>query len=310
MNRNTPANNVKKKERVMLHQLPPSKDDKPRNIFIIPEYGSRFMTERLVASILKSNRHPEIHTGYIVVGDDGYFKAEELDASLFYVDAKPTGIELRYPDNVQYAENVNRIIRWALPVSNDFLFIINTDIIFPKPTIAALCEMLKAEDAIVGPAVLDPKAGVHVQVLDKTMWENQEKVKERCRLAVEDTVITPVGSIKPIRVTALSGCCIAMRTGTWYDLGGFDSKNFKAFFEDDDLCIRAGLSGRRCLVNMNVFVMHKRGATMRRDKNCDKELMPVSRENFEKKWPEISWAPTGLYEVPEISPDDPRIRLR
>lgn len=264
---------------------------KPILFFIIPEYGRRNMTMKCVNSIARSKRFTRAEIVYIIVGDDNYHKNIKFGHGVLYNKKLPIGIELRFDKRVNYAENVNRMVRWCQPQDKDILFIVNNDIEFYLNTIPVMAEhVYNRQECIVGPALIENKAGSHVQIFDKNTWED----------------LKPKNKI--INMTSLSGCCFALSAKTWNTLGGFDSENFVAFFEDDDLCIRANLAGYKVIADLAIRVEHFRGATMRQYQNLDRELMPVSRAKFEQKWgPEI-WDPTGRYKLPgNIADDDPRI---
>lgn len=284
------------------------KATRPSVFFVIPEFGQRYLTGRCIKTIytaIKTLRNEDYHKCRVIISDDGFKKVEKFKHGPYWVGTIPS-IELNWPDNVNFAENVNRAIRFIEPKDNDILFIVNSDIEFDKGTIPAMLNDVHETKGIIGPGFLDPVDGIHIQIYDTDIWPTRFN-----RGGKSEYYSPPIDLDNPdkhslIDTTALCGGCFALKAELWKYLGGFDSKNFPAFYEDDDLCIRARLAGYSVFSNLDVSVKHARHATMREvQKKSEKDykslmdtLMFTSKANFEKKWPEITWDPTGLYAIP------------
>jgi GT2 family glycosyltransferase len=57
------------------------------------------------------------------------------------------------------------------------------------------------------------------------------------------------------RVDAVSGCFFLVERCLWQQLGGFD-ESFFMYWEDTDLCLRAGAAGRACLICPDAKLIH------------------------------------------------------
>jgi GT2 family glycosyltransferase len=69
------------------------------------------------------------------------------------------------------------------------------------------------------------------------------------------------GSLSCTReVSAVTAACMLMRRGLFLDLGGFD-EHFATHYQDVDLCLRIGRSGRRILYTPRAVLRHHEGAT-------------------------------------------------
>lgn len=252
---------------------------------VIPEYGKREMTQKCVSSILKHNliRDEDLE---IYIGDDGYYKEGT---------GYPPGraIFLPWLNNVGFAQNVNRTATIAcgnIPqgeLINTLLIICNSDILFMEKTILRLkLFLMEEENCICGPALELPQSyfapettgGPHPQLFSPEGFKTK--------------------AFGTKEVTTLSGAFICMTASHWFMLGGFDCENFPFYYEDDDFCIRANLRAIPSVVVYGAEAKHLACQTMDQTVEKYSGQFNKSKENFEKKWPEITWEPTGCYKVP------------
>ena len=63
-------------------------------------------------------------------------------------------------------------------------------------------------------------------------------------------------------MSVVTGACMAMIAGIFFDLGNFD-ENF-AIAGDDELCIRSTKAGLRNIYEPKIRVMHKESVTRKR----------------------------------------------
>jgi GT2 family glycosyltransferase/glycosyltransferase involved in cell wall biosynthesis len=82
-----------------------------------------------------------------------------------------------------------------------------------------------------------------------------------------------------------SGACIALRTGTLRDLGGFDAHYAPAYYEDTDLAFRIRERGKKVIVQPASTVIHHEGITSGTDTSSGtKRYQAVNREKFLQRW--------------------------
>ena len=61
-------------------------------------------------------------------------------------------------------------------------------------------------------------------------------------------------------VSAVTGACMAIRRDVFLELGGFD-EHFATHYQDVDLCLRLGATGRRNLFTPRAVIRHDESAT-------------------------------------------------
>jgi GT2 family glycosyltransferase len=255
-------------------------------LVIIPEYGQRQHTVKCVTSIRKSKIDPPIKVN-IVVSDDCYpehsYESRMLGYDLQALDC----VVSRNPFNCGYARNVNRAVSfYGKP--EDILLITNNDIEFTPDAVQKLIEASFAlGPTFIGPLITVPQSyclkdsgqGDHVQL---------------CREDWVEAVSKPFNVPRP--VTALSGACfLCNNVSAWFYLGGYDCKNFPAFYEDDDLFIRANLLGWRVLINYQAVVSHICNATYGTKPERRAAIFDNSRAKFKRKWSDLEHSTTGFY---------------
>jgi len=215
---------------------------------------------------------------HIIVGDDGWL---DIDAPLDRSGYR----RIHFPTNLQFAGNTNRTVNCILKEINNVetLVIVNTDVQFTDHSLERIVSTSQTLDAIVGPAIIVPprfirdEYGRHKQMFSPLGYA---------------TFTTDIESL-----SSISGCCMAVPAKWWTSVGGFDSDNFKAFYEDDDLCVRAHISGLDVLVDFTALVLHEVNQTMRSVPN-KKDLIHNSKNAFAAKWPEITQDYSGRYYIP------------
>jgi GT2 family glycosyltransferase len=64
-------------------------------------------------------------------------------------------------------------------------------------------------------------------------------------------------------VPLLHGFCLCIKASLLDDIGYFDEKNFAKFYgEENDFCMRSTIAGYKLAVATNVFVFHKKSASI------------------------------------------------
>jgi len=228
---------------------------------VIPEFGHRSMTKDLVDCI------PDDLLPDVYIGNDGYLEPQEPIDKVNIIN---------WGDNVGFARNVNRTASEAYRSDNDeVLIIINNDVILEPEVLEQLADFATETGGIVGPGIIVP--------IQYSLKHAQLMSIDNMKAGIH-------------RITAASGACMAMTYRIWYALEGFDSTTFRAYFEDDDLCIRAQRDyGIPVTVNLDIKVCHEVGQTYVGTEQFN--TIMESKKAFHKKYPDIKWDYTGEYEI-------------
>lgn len=227
----------------------------PRVKIIIPEYGQRHHTQNCLDSI---DRQVGIDITEVVVGNDGFTDGQpELTCE--------TQLRVKdWQDNVLYGENVNRTAGYAFRnglEDQDIIIILNNDTIFETIGVKELCD-----------TILERK-GIHGPLITNASWFAQDTTQSnRGNEYTESEVI--------------AGCCLAMFASVWFELGGIDCESFQSYFEENDICRRAILSGFSVGFTHRTVLNHIGGQTYKPQENLEKvtELFDRSFENSRLKW--------------------------
>lgn len=242
-----------------------TKGEMMKNIFIIPEFGNRHLTEKCVKSIRGQDQ-----LGVIWVGNDGKPPLGGIGGIVDVLD---------YPDNVGYVKNVNRMVRAASVFldPSDILFLLNSDMIFGIPdSLKKLAAYARENDVIVGPTIVMPR-----------------KVRRPHRQFVQD--VKDIKTKKPTEITMISGCSVVLQQKIWEEVGGFDER-FTTYFSDDTLCIEARKLGYPTVHLPDAIILHQAGATINKAKDA-RERMKADKKIFRELYPNTPWDKTGDYNV-------------
>ncbi len=237
-------------------------------IIIIPEYGNRKLTNRLIRSI------PEQYHGNVWVGDDGYQLPQQPLVA---------GRLITWGQNMGFAENVTRMIRRIRHMHVDNFMIVNTDVEIVGDAIATLDDILNKTQGIIGPAI---------QVPDRITG------RKRHGQLLSQAEIEKASGIETF--TTVSGACLCINAWVWHRLRGFDYETFKAYYEDDDICIRAIRAGYPVRVCFDAVVKHEIGQTYCKDMPSRMAAIKASKQAFKEKHPDVKWDHTGHFAVKSV----------
>ncbi len=146
-------------------------------------------------------------------------------------------IENRHPRG--FAANHNAAFAWC---DTEWFAVVNPDIRFSNDVFAQLIARAKPQDAILGPALLDPKserAAPNRGLL--TPWEILRR-----RMPDWQPAVDPVW---------LPGAFLLIRSEMFRRVGGFDER-FYLYAEDFDLCARLRLAGGQLHFVQDISVRH------------------------------------------------------
>lgn len=240
-------------------------------IFVITEYNHRDITEKCVASI------PKHHN--IFIGNDGF-------ADLFGKRIDKANV-IDWPDNVRYVKNANRTAQVATGYMGpeQVVIISNNDMIYTEESIDILVSyILENSPCIVGPTLIMPRIfvpdggkGTHIQHYDINGLHLRPK--------------------EPVNITALSGCCLAMKIGVWRSLGGYD-RRFIDYSSDNDICMRAIKKGFKVQFLPDAIVTHLAGRSYTDGHLPEREaFLKRDQQMLKAIHPNSQWNPTGIFPI-------------
>lgn len=148
------------------------------------------------------------------------------------------------PDNGGFSRGCNAGAQAAIEAGATMLVFVNPDVDISVAVLEALAEHLEANPkSLVSPALVEPARA-------KPFLGAATKLSDGQTTAADS----------PDSFNWLSGAALAMTVQTFQDLGGFDEDYFM-YWEDLDLCYRAGKAGYDLDVLTEVTATHDVGAT-------------------------------------------------
>jgi GT2 family glycosyltransferase/tetratricopeptide (TPR) repeat protein/glycosyltransferase involved in cell wall biosynthesis len=108
----------------------------------------------------------------------------------------------------------------------------------------------------------------------------------------------------------LVGFCLLLRRALLEKIGGLDPQFGSGNFEDDDLCLRAGLAGFKMRITLDAFVHHTGGQTFKGARIDYRASLLRNWELFKTKWALPQDAPLDKgYPLPSTTPEGLALQL-
>ncbi len=184
---------------------------------------------------------PEPHE--LVLVDNG-----STDGTVEYLRSIPGAIVIENGRNLGFGGGCNVGIAAS---SGERILLLNNDVV---PTSGWLAELHAALDSGPQVGLAGPRSNriVGVQVVDEVGYDQES-------LDGLDAWAATWRTQQSGRLTAiprLVGFCILMERAVIERIGGFDLRYGLGNFEDDDLCLRAGVAGFECRIAHGSFIHH------------------------------------------------------
>ena len=178
------------------------------------------------------------------------------------------------PDNRGFAAGNNQALVIA---KGDFLVLLNNDTLVTPRWLSGLIEVSRQRPltGLVGPMsnyVSGP------QLVPDVPYRNPDTLADFSAKWRTDH------SGQTLRVDRLVGFCMLVRREVLDRIGGLDESFGSGNFEDDDYCLRAGLSGFECRIAEDVFVHHTGSQTFKGEKIDYRASLLRNWELFKAKW--------------------------
>ncbi len=243
---------------------------------VILHFGEKIFTWKCIESILRNEDQRDSLVIFVTDNSD------EQDFTLGENLCQRNIIILRTGKNLGFAGGMNFGIREALKKNADFVFLLNNDVILEKNCLAELMNFLsdKKSAGMVSPLI------VYESNPDK-IWATGSKIHPflgRSRDPFHDKKTRKFPS--PIKVDALTGCALMIKAEVFGHIGFFD-ENYFAYYEDVDLCRRAGSYGYELYFYPHVKIRHAVSASTRNNesvRSLPEYFMIRNRIYFMKKY--------------------------
>lgn len=222
---------------------------------ITPVYNTLELTMDYILSVIQWIKPPH----ELVMVDNG-----SKDQTPFFLDrmAATQGVKVvKLGNNTGFGGGNNS---GAKKASGDILIFVSNDVVPTGDFITPIVAALEAEDALVGPQLLDYDTG----------WNHFVKVSSNFLFSTR----------KEITIPYIAGWCVSLRKDTFNELGCWDAENFFVDYDDMDLSYRADQMGIPIRAVAAPVLHGGFGTTASKLPGGRMRYTLQSRENFQKKW--------------------------
>jgi GT2 family glycosyltransferase len=162
-----------------------------------------------------------------------------------------------------------------------FLFLLNTDVTLTNNILPHLIDLMqkRLDVGIIGTKLLFPDQSFQLSVAPAISIQGEFKSRNSHKLAANKEYLQRLEQEYQImqEVDIVVGASLFIRAELFDDLGGFD-ENFFMYFEDADLCQRVQNKGYKILYTPEVYLIHIRGYSMK--KNADAMAVEYRRSQI------------------------------
>jgi len=267
----------------------------PLTSIVILTHNELEYTRRCVASIQANT--PEPHE--LVFVDNA-----STDGTLEYLRALPGAVVIANEQNLGFGGGCNQGLAVA---RGERLLLLNNDTVATPGWLSAMLEALDRDTrlGIVGPRSNSVAGAQRVEAVtyDEDSLDGLTAYSGRWALGhVGEVTLTP----------RVIGFCLLMRREVLTQIGGFDVRFGIGNFEDDDLCIRAGVAGWGVGIAHDSFVHHFGSRTFTGARVNYTAQMESNWDRFASKWDAVGvrngegqllgYDPAGILERARFEP--------
>ena len=165
------------------------------------------------------------------------------------------------PQNYGCAKAENQGLRFSIERGDDFIWLLNNDVILDKDALLFLIEtaLLDNNIAVLGPAIfsferpdIEDNIGYSIN-----FWTGRFKNLTKAYGTDEKK------KVRIIDVDSVQGCAILIRVSVLKKIGKFYA-GYEAYFEESEFNVRAKKKGFRVVIDRNAIIWHKKSASYNR----------------------------------------------
>jgi GT2 family glycosyltransferase len=227
---------------------PKPRSDWPRVTVIIPTKDAVKHLSRCLTSIYERSTYPNFE---VLLIDNG---TTDPDARALFDRHPVRVVPFDGPFNFSRANNLG-----VEHAEGEFVVFLNNDAEVETPEwLEAMVGLAEQDGAgAVGPQLLYPNGTVQHAGVVLGIRGTADHIMRGFPRDVDGYA----GSLSCTReVSAVTGACLLMRRGLFFEVGGFDV-HFATHYQDVDLCLRIAQSGRRNLYTPRAVLFHHESAT-------------------------------------------------
>ena len=209
----------------------------------------------------------------VLIGDDG-----STDGTEELLNGTISGVKLvRHASNLGFLRNCNAVVDEA---AGDMLVLFNNDTILTPGAVDELTETLAREvgTGLVGSRLVYPDGSL--QEAGCFVFENGSG----WNYGRDGDPLDPAFNYRR-ETDYCSAAAVAIPTGLWRDLDGFDERYAPAYYEDTDLAMRVREAGYKVVYQPRSIVLHFEGKSHGVEGEGGlKRFQKINRETFRQRW--------------------------
>jgi GT2 family glycosyltransferase len=241
----------------------------PEVSIIVPVYNQEKLTLECLSSVLSNTQ--DVCYELIVVDDGSRQHGQDILARVKNITY------LRNEQNLGFVRACNRAAKRA---KGEFIVFLNNDVQVVLGWLRALVETLADRPNVgaAGPKILFP---------DGRLQEAGGLIRPDASTELiglfDDPELPRYNNVR--EVDYVSGCCLAVSSRLFQELGGFDEEFSPGYCEDVDLCIRLRMRGFRIVYNPQSVIVHHLSATADGlDPAYKKTLAVQHQQTLSERW--------------------------
>lgn len=242
----------------------------PKVSIVILSYNKVAYTLKCIKSVLENSKYPTME---VIVVDNGSSKQTVTALKQVTKDSRLKFVFNK--ENLGFGQGNNVGLEKA---TGDYIIVLNNDTVITPGWIERLVYHAKQPDVgLVGPVT--NAIGNEARIRIRYDIDDKEDVYE----TVASYTYRHWGNVLNLKMIA--AFCWIIRRDVYKKIGGFDPLYGKAFFEDDDYCMRVRQANLQIVCAEDVFIHHYGSVTVNSLKHLEQnELFQLNKKKFEEKW--------------------------
>ncbi|MBI4975664.1 glycosyltransferase, partial [Candidatus Peregrinibacteria bacterium] len=248
------------------------KVDSPVVSIIIPVYNQWDYTYSCLLSILENTKGIDYE---VIIADD-----VSLDETKNINKYVKNVVVVRNEINLGFLRNCKNSARHA---KGQYLIFLNNDTNAQGGWLRSLLDVFESDDRVglVGSKLVYPNG--KLQEAGGIIWKNGTGWNYG---KTQDPSMPEFNYVK--EVDYISGASIMIKTDLWKEIGGFDERYERAYFEDGDLAFEVRKHGYKVIYQPKSVVVHFEGVSCgTSEQSGEKSYQKKNRETFVNKWKDV-----------------------